>query len=108
MRTVLLVLALVLGLLVVTNPSRAEFNSWAQTWVVKKIEEEARKRGEDPNDGASQFGGTIAGFIIPNLPIERRNFLAFSIYSLKIPEDRGEKTCSVLGVVGQFIPLGEC
>ena len=37
---------LVVGaLLVATNPSRAEFNAWAQTWVVKKIEDEARKRG---------------------------------------------------------------
>src|SRR5262245_34025658 len=79
MRTVLLAVALVLALLVVTNPSRAEFNSWAQNWVVRKIEDEARKHGENPRDGA-QIGGTIAGFIIPNLPIERQNFLAFSLY----------------------------
>lgn len=108
MRAVLLVLGLVLALLVVTNPSRAEFNSWAQNWVVKKIEEEAIKRGENPRDGA-QIGGTIAGFIIPSLPIERQNFLAFSLYHLDLPQGDGrEKTCSVLGVAGQFVPLGEC
>lgn len=109
MTRVLLVVAVVLALLVVTNPSRAEFNAWAQTWVVKKLEEEALKEGRDPRDGSSQFGGALAGLIIPALPIERRNFLAFSIYSLKLPEGNGrEKTCSVLGVVGQFVPLGEC
>jgi hypothetical protein len=107
MRGLLLGLALVVGLLVVTNPSRAEFNSWAQTWVVQKIEQEAIKRGEDPR-GSSQLGGTLAGFIIPNLPIERQNFLAFSIYKLEIPDERSERTCRVLGVVGQFIPLGDC
>lgn len=109
MTRVLLVVALVLALFVVTNPSRAEFNAWAQTWVVKKIEEEAVKEGRDPRDGTSQFGGALAGLIIPALPIERRNFLAFSIYSMKLPEGGGrEKTCSVLGIAGQFVPLGEC
>lgn len=104
----LLVLALLLVLLAVTNPSRAEFNAWAQTWVVQKLEDEARRQGQDPNDGSSQFGGALAGIIIPALPIERQNFVAFSIYSLKIPEGHKEKTCSVLGVAGQFVPLGEC
>jgi hypothetical protein len=109
MSRVLLVLALVLALFVVTNPSRAEFNSWAQIWVVKKLEEEAVKQGQDPRDGSSQVGGALAGLLIPALPIERRNFLAFSIYSLKLPDGNGrEKTCSVLGVAGQFVPLGEC
>jgi len=109
MSRVLIVLALVVALFVITNPSRAEFNAWAQTWVVKKLEEEAVKQGQDPRDGSSQFGGALAGLIIPALPIERRNFLAFSIYSLKLPEGNGrEKTCSVLGIVGQFVPLSDC
>jgi hypothetical protein len=104
----LIVLALLAVLLAVTNPSRAEFNAWAQTWVVKKLEDEARRQGQNPNDGSSQVGGALAGLIIPALPIERRNFLAFSIYSLTIPEENREKTCSVLAVAGQFVPLGEC
>jgi hypothetical protein len=108
MRGLLIVLALAAVLLVATNPSRAEFNTWAQNWVVKKIEDEARRRGEDPHDGTSQLGGTIAGIFLPHLPIERRNFLAFSIYSLSLPEGNNEKTCSVLGIAGQFVPMGEC
>jgi hypothetical protein len=108
MRGLSIVLAFAALLLVATNPSRAEFNTWAQNWVVKKIEDEARRRGENPNDGASQLGGTIAGIFLPHLPIERQNFLAFSIYSLDLPEGDSEKTCNVLGVAGQFVPLGEC
>jgi hypothetical protein len=109
MRGLLIAVALVAALLIATNPSRAEFNTWAQTWVVQKIEDEARRRGENPNDGASQLGGTIAGIFLPHLPIERQNFLAFSIYSLDLPEGDGrERRCSVLGVAGQFVPLGDC
>lgn len=106
----LLVLVVAVGaLLVATNPSRTEFNAWAQTYVVKKIEEEARKQGEDPHDGSAQFGGAIAGFVISNMPIERRNFLAFSLYGVRFPDDKGgEKDCNILGVAGQFVPLGGC
>ncbi|MCE9521300.1 MAG: DUF4359 domain-containing protein [Alphaproteobacteria bacterium] len=109
MNRVLLALVIVGALLVATNPSRAEFNSWAQTWVVKKIEDEARKQGGDPNDGSSQFGGALAGLIISSLPIERQNFLAFSVYRLNVPKGDGQdKNCNVLGVAGRFVPLGEC
>jgi hypothetical protein len=109
MRGLLLVVALVAVGLVATNPSRAEFNEWAKTWVVKKIEKEARRQGEDPNDGSSQIGGAIAGFFISAMPIERQNLLAFSIYRVRLPQDHGEeKVCSVLGIGGQFVALGEC
>jgi hypothetical protein len=106
----LVVFLLVAGaLLVGTNPSRAEFNAWAQTWVVRKIDEEARKRGENPDEGASQIGGAIAGLVISHMPIERRNFLAFSVYNLKIPDDSDrDRSCNVLGIAGQFVPLGSC
>jgi len=109
MRAFLLVLALVLAVLVATNPSRAEFNDWAKNWVVRKIEHEARKHGEDPNDGSSQLGGAIAGFIISAMPVERQNLLAFSIYRIRLPQDNGdEKVCSVLGIAGQFVAMGDC
>jgi hypothetical protein len=106
----LLVFAVLIGaLLVATNPSRAEFNAWAQTYVVKKIEDEARKRGEDPHDGSAQFGGAIAGLFISNMPIERQNLLAFSVYRVRLPEQNGgEKDCKFLGVAGQFLPVGGC
>src|SRR5262245_50547364 len=109
MRGLLIVVAIVVVVLVATNPSRGEFNEWAKTWVVNKIEEEARKSGNDPNDGSSQLGGAIAGFFISSMPIERQNFLAFSIYHVRLPDgDGAEKTCSVLGLAGHFVPMGEC
>ena len=109
MNRVLLGLVIVGALLVATNPSRAEFNAWAQTYAVKKIEEEARKLGEDPNDGSAQFGGAIAGFLVSAMPIERQNFLAFSLYNVRFPNDKGgEKNCSILGVAGQFVPVSGC
>ena len=109
MSRLLLGLLIIGALLVATNPSRAEFNAWAQNYVAKKIEAEARKQGEDPNDGSSQIGGAIAGLVISNMPIERRNFLAFSLYGVRFPDDKGgDKSCSVVGIAGQFLPLGEC
>jgi hypothetical protein len=109
MNRLLLGAVIVGALLVATNPSRAEFNSWAQSYVMKKIEAEARKRGQDPNDGSAQFGGAIAGLVISNMPIERRNFLAFSLYGVRFPDDKGgEKNCSIVGIAGQFVPLGGC
>ena len=109
MSRLLIVLALVAAVLVATNPSRAELNEWAKTWVVKKIQDEAIKHGQDPNDGSALFGGAVAGLFIANMPIERQNFLAFSIYRLRLPEGNGgEKSCNVLGVAGQFVALGEC
>lgn len=109
MNRLLLGFIIIGALLVATNPSRAEFNAWAQSYVMKKLEDEARKRGENPNDGSAQLGGAIAGFVISNMPIERRNFLAFSIYGVRFPDDRGnEKDCSILGIAGQFVPVGGC
>lgn len=104
----LLGLVVVAGLLTATNPARPDFNSWAQNYVAKKMEEEAVKRGQDPNDGSSQLGGVIAGFVIANMPIERQNYLAFSIYTIEFPGENGEKSCSIIGVAGQFLPLGAC
>ena len=109
MSRILIVLVLILALLVGTNPSRTEFNAWAQNHVARKIEEEARKRGEDPNDGSSQIGGAIAGFLIANMPIERTNLLAFSIYSFKLPNNQGEeRQCRFVGIAGQFVPVSKC
>jgi hypothetical protein len=101
---------LVIGaLLVATNPSRTDFNTWAQSFVAKKIEEEAIKRGENPNDGRREFGGAIVGFFVSNMPIDRQNYLLLSLYTIKLPNDNGaEKSCTFLGVAGQFIPTKGC
>jgi hypothetical protein len=109
MKRILVGVAVVLALLVVTNPSRSEFNAWAQSHVARKIEEEARKSGANPNDGTSQLGGAIAGFLISSMPIERMNLLAFSIYSFRLPDASGdERDCRFLGIAGQFVPMGKC
>ncbi len=104
----LLGLVVVAGLLTATNPARTDFNAWAQNYVAKKIEEEAVKRGQNPDDGSSQLGGAIAGLVIANMPIERQNYLAFSIYTIELPGENGEQSCSVIGIAGQFFPLGAC
>ena len=109
MNRVLIAVLITGAVLIATNPSRAEFNAWVQTYAVKKLEAEARKHGQDPNDGGAQLGGAIAGLIVSNMPIERQNFLAFSLYSVRLPEGNdAEKSCSVLAVAGQFMPMGEC
>jgi hypothetical protein len=109
MSRILVVLVVIIALLVVTNPSRSEFNAWAQSHVARKIEEEARKKGVDANDGSSQLGGAIAGFFIASMPIDRTNLLAFSIYSFTLPDGSGEERhCRFVGIAGQFVPLEKC
>lgn len=109
MNRVWLAVALVLGLLVATNPSRDDFNAWAQTFAKTKIEEEARKRGESLGEDESAWGGAIAGLILAHMPIERTNLLIFSIYHITLPAGYTEdNSCRVLGIAGQFVPLGEC
>lgn len=95
-------------LLAATNPSRPEFNGYVQSYVAKKIEDEARKRGEDNPDSAGQIGGALVGLVLPALPIERRNFFAFSIYDVTLSKSDASKNCSFLGIAGQFVPMGEC
>jgi hypothetical protein len=104
----LVVLIAIGALLGATNPSRAEFNGFVQSYVASKIEEEARKRGEENPDNAGQIGGALVGLVMPALPIERRNFLAFSIYDVNLSTNDASKNCSFLGIAGQFIPLSEC
>ena len=108
MSRLLLGLLIVGGLLLATNPSRPEFNAFVQAYVANKIEDEARKRGEENPDSAGQIGGALVGLVMPALPIERRNFLAFSIYDVNLSKSDASKNCSFLGIAGQFVPLSEC
>ncbi|MBP6012608.1 MAG: DUF4359 domain-containing protein [Alphaproteobacteria bacterium] len=107
MSRLLLGLILVGGLLFATNPSRPEFNAFVQSYVANKISDEARKRGEESPENAGQIGGALVGLVMPALPIERRNFLAFSIYDVNLSPNEAKK-CSFLGIAGQFLPLSEC
>lgn len=104
----LLGLALVGGLLFVTNPTRPEFNAFVQSYVANKITEEARKRGEENPDSAGQIGGALVGLVMPALPIAQRNFLVFSIYDVSLSKSDASKSCSFIGIAKQFLPLGEC
>ena len=109
MNRILIGLLVVGALLVATNPTRADFNTWAQAYVAKKIEDEAIKHGQNPNDGRREFGGAIIGFFVANMPIERQNYLALSLYTMKMPSDNGlEKSCTFVGIAGQFIPTKGC
>ena len=109
MTRILVVAGLIVALLIATNPSRDDFNSWAQTFAKHKIEKEAAKRGEKLGEGESAFGGAIAGLILAHMPIERTNLLVLSIYHVTLPAGYvDDNECQVLGVAGQFLPLGDC
>jgi hypothetical protein len=107
MTRLLLGLIVIGALLAATNPSRVEFNGFAQSYVAQKIEDQAQA-GRDNPDSAGQIGGALLGLVLPALPIERRNFLAFSIYDVHLSQSDSAKTCSFLGIAGQFLPIGEC
>ena len=104
----LIAILIVGALLVGTNPGREEFNDFVPAYVSKTIEAEARKGGESHPAATGQVAGAIAGVFVQALPIERRNYLAFSIFEVALPDvDRGGK-CRFIGVAGQFLPLGDC
>ena len=110
MTRILVIVGIVAALLVATNPSRDELNDWAKTYVMKRVEAEAQKRGEKLDEGSAVWGGAIAELLLVHMPIERWNLLVLSIYQVKLPpEEPGEeRTCSIVGVAGQFIPLSGC
>ena len=108
MNRLLVGLAVIAALLFATNPSRAEFNAFAQSYATNKFTEEARKHGEANPDGAGQLGGALVGLVMPALPIEQRNFLLFSIYDVNLSQSDAAKKCSFIGIAKQFLPLGEC
>jgi len=109
MTRILVVAGLIAALLIATNPSRDDFDSWAQTFAMHKIEQEAAKRGEKLGEGEAAWGGALAGLILAHMPIERTNLLVFSIYHVTLPAGYvDDNECAVLGIAGQFVPLGDC
>ena len=111
MSKILLVFAGVIALLVATNPSRAEYNDWVEQFAIGKIERDAAARREQVSWTERMFGGASAGMIVRNIPVERHNYVIFSIYRLDLPEGFGEAdgfpTCT-LGIAGQFIRAHVC
>lgn len=109
MSRTLIVVGLIVALLVATNPSRDDFNAWAQVFAKHKIEQEAKKRGEPLDESESALGGALAGLILAHMPIERTNLLVFSVYHVTLPAGYVEDNeCRILGIAGQFLPLGDC
>jgi hypothetical protein len=109
----LLVLAAVLVILAVTNPSRPEFNDWAVRYSAHKIDEQARREGREASSGERVIGGALVGLAVSALPIKRQNFIFFSIYRLDQDiiqpgsTDEGFPGCA-LGIAGQFIGFEKC
>jgi hypothetical protein len=109
----LLVLAGVLVILAVTNPSRADFNEWAVRYTSHKIDEQARREGREASSGERVIGGAIVGLAVSALPIKRQNFIFFSIYRMDEDivrpdsSDDGFPGCAI-GVAGQFVGFKKC
>jgi hypothetical protein len=111
MSKILLVVAGIVALLVATNPSRSDYNDWVEQFAIGKIERDAAARREQVSWSERMFGGASAGMIVRNIPVERRNFVVFSIYRLDLPEGFGDKDgfpACVIGIAGQFIRAHVC
>jgi hypothetical protein len=110
----LIALGIVAILLAATNPTRQDFNDWAVRYTAHKIDQQARRDGREASQGERVIGGALVGLVVSNLPIKRRNFILFSIYSLDTdviqpgggPGDNFPG-CA-LGVAGQFIGFEKC
>ena len=111
MSKILFLVVAVIALLVATNPSRADYNEWVEQFAIGKIERDAAARKEQVSWTERMFGGASAGMIVRNIPVERRNFVLFSIYHLDLPQGFGDADgfpeC-VIGVAGQFLRMHVC
>ena len=106
-------LGVIAVLLAVTNPSRQDFNDWAVRYTAHKIDQQAQKEGREASNSERVVGGALVGLVVSNLPIKRRNFVLFSVYSLDTdvvqPGSDGENfpSCAV-GIATQFIGFKKC
>ena len=106
-------IAVILIVLAATNPSRKDFNEWAVHYTAHKIDQQARKEGREASSSEQVIGGALVGLVVSNLPVKRRNFVFFSIYSLDsdvIQPGSDNETfpgCAV-GVAGQFVGFKKC
>ena len=106
-------LAVIGIVLAATNPSRQDFNDWAVRYTAHKIDEQALKEGRQATNNERVVGGALVGLVVTNMPIKRRNFVLFSIYSLDSdivqPGSDGEgfPGCAI-GIATQFIGFNKC
>jgi hypothetical protein len=109
----LLGLVAILIVLAATNPSRADFNDWAVRYTAHKIDQQAQREGREASSGERVIGGALVGLAVSALPVERQNFVFFSIYRLNEDiiqpgnADEGFPGCAV-GIAGQFIGFKKC
>ena len=108
-----LILAAILVILAVTNPSRTDYNDWAVRYASGKIDEQARQQGREASSGERVIGGAIVGLAVSALPVKRQNFIFFSVYKLEDgiiqpgSSDEGFPGCAI-GIAGQFVGLKSC
>lgn len=104
--------ALIAVALFATNPTRAEFNDWAVHYAMKKMDKEASRDGREVSNNERIVGGAIVNLVVSNVPIERRNFGLFSVFTIEGMEtssdDGNDLPKCVVGVAGQFIGLESC
>jgi hypothetical protein len=111
MSKTLFLLVAVVALLVATNPTRADYNDWVEQFAIGKLERDAQAQKQQVSWAERTFGGASAGVLVRNMPVARRNFVIFSLYSLDLPEgfgdDDGLPKC-VVGIAGQFMRMHVC
>ena len=83
---------IVLILLVVSNPSKEDFITWVREEVTKEV------KGD--NKVLVDFGFDIFGDKVINSATTSSNFVLFSIYDVKLSDDKNIK---VVGVFNNFI-----
>ena len=109
----LLGLAAVLVILAVTNPTRDDFNQWAVRYTSHKIDQQAAREGREASSSEKVVGGALVGLVVANVPVQRQNFIFFSIYRMDEDivrldnADDGFPGCA-LGIAGQFVGFKKC
>lgn len=110
-RILVVIVVLVAAGLAATNPPREKFEDWIRGFVTQKVEAEARKQGQNLDGDNKPWAEAIVELWVVHMAVERRNLLLFSIYDIELPpegQSNGERTCEILGIAGQFVPLGGC
>lgn len=103
----LIIPALLIGYLVFTNPTEADFRQFAEQKIEARVREEIQKR--QPNGGGLMDRiQDLAGDFLSRLAsqsVERTNYGIFSTYLLDLPETVSQKDWKFIGIAGQFFPL---
>ncbi len=94
MKKLLFIIILLIFVLVLTNPTQADYNSWVNEKLAQKLEYNSK--------------GTVGKVISPltnmlvNSVTERHNYYIFSIYETEIANNEINKT---VGILKMFVDL---